>query len=105
MKAISEQNGFRFGIVVWPLPLPFDRYPFSEEHAQVRELCSRLNIPALDLLQEFRAAHANGPELDVGDGHPNAAGHRLGALAIDRWLQTLGWLEIAKRSSVDPSAR
>jgi lysophospholipase L1-like esterase len=99
LRDLGRAHGFRPAVALFPVPVPFSRYPFREQHAQVMRTCRELGLPALDLLDEFEAAGLGGPELDVGDGHPNALGHRRMAEALLRFLDRIGYLGPAPGSA------
>ena len=61
------------------------RYPYREHHRRLAALLARLDIPAIDLLDDFSgmdaARLAVEPHLDP---HPNEIAHRIAARAIAR---------------------
>jgi lysophospholipase L1-like esterase len=91
---------------------PGARFPFDYLGGQVRsewatettEIQRRLdawahevNVPYLDLTEDYRRAAGRGEQLHFAiDGHWNAAGHRLAAERIARWIREEGVYSFAK---------
>jgi len=101
LQAAVEQEGAKFGVFIIPdrrqlydvdwqaalAKLP-DLDPASLDRERptqtVRDLLAARGIPALDLLEPFRAAEER-LYFQI-DGHWNAAGHRLAAERLAAWL-------------------
>jgi lysophospholipase L1-like esterase len=65
-------------------------YPWTDIHARVAAAARRNGLVVVDLLSRYREA---GFASVRADGvHPNAAGHRLAAEAIDATLKRRGLL-------------
>lgn len=80
----TAADGVQFGVVVFPLLLPFDHYPFTGIHQQVNGVLQASNIPHIDLLTAFSTVNAISLRPHPNDDtHPNAQGH---ALAIEQIL-------------------
>ncbi|MBU0678102.1 MAG: SGNH/GDSL hydrolase family protein [Verrucomicrobia bacterium] len=86
-KELSEQQGFRLALVVFPeLYLLDDRYPFSGIRDIVTRECEETGIPVLDLFNTFEGRNAADLWVHPTDHHPNEKAHALAADAIFDFL-------------------
>lgn len=89
MRNLVRQQGVPMIVVIFPV---FDHdmddtYPYWDLHSQVREACTALEIPALDLMEVF--AGVEGRRLAVvpfTNAHPNELAHRIAADGILDYL-------------------
>jgi len=105
LAVAAERNGARFAVFVIPDRRQMDDADWSATRAKLpdlnpadldRERTTRMipdllaqnEIPALDLLEPFRAADE--PLFFEIDGHFNAEGHALTAELLSEWLRGEG---------------
>ncbi|MGD9644508.1 MAG: SGNH/GDSL hydrolase family protein [Pirellulales bacterium] len=85
---LGREHGFRVALVIWPELYDLDGdYPFDSIHKLVRQTCSQLGVPVLDLLDTFRGLKAETLWVHPSDHHPNEEANRLAADAIARFLR------------------
>jgi hypothetical protein len=77
---LAERHGGAFGSDGPPATLLARRFD---------ELCAELGIPTIPVEAALGRAVAAGTQLDVGDGHPNAAGHDVIAACLAEALEEL----------------
>jgi lysophospholipase L1-like esterase len=79
-RIVAQARAHGAAVVVAILPdvtEPFDAaYPFGDIHARVARWAADLDVPVVDLLPTFRGRDHEAYWIP-GDGHPNAAAHRL----------------------------
>jgi lysophospholipase L1-like esterase len=85
-----QADNARFCAVIFPLLLDFTDYPFAAIHQQVGTTLQSMNIPYIDLLQDFSVVpymalrpHPN------DDTHPNATGHAIAVKKIAPMIEQL----------------
>lgn len=85
---ISKENEFKLKLVILPELHNLKDYPFFPEHKMVMELANRLEIPAIDLTDNFNK------EVDPmvywvapDDAHPNDKAHRIIADSIIEFIE------------------
>lgn len=61
-------------------------YPFIEIHRQVRELCTDLGIPHLDLLSAFQDKDSSELWVSADDPHPNSKAHEMIAKEVQGFI-------------------
>jgi hypothetical protein len=105
LKTVADRNGARFAVFVIPDRRQMDDADWSATLAKlpdlnpadldrerptrmILDLLAQGAIPALDLLEPFRAADE--PLYFEIDGHFNAAGHALTAELLEEWLREEG---------------
>lgn len=80
MKELGDEDGFRFGVLVFPILVELDRdYPFADLHERVAEACRRANAGCVDLLEVFRGRRAVDLWVHPTDQHPNEIAQRVAA--------------------------
>jgi lysophospholipase L1-like esterase len=81
--ALARSKGAAVVVAILPdFTEPFDeRYPYADIHAEVARWSTSLGVPTVDLLPAFRGRDHTAYSIP-GDGHPNAAAHRLIAETI-----------------------
>jgi hypothetical protein len=90
LRQLAANDGFTIAAMIFPLLHDFADYPLEREHAEVREAFDEAGIEAVDLLDSYRAYHAEDLWAHPVDPHPNrlahsiAAGHAARLLAIGR---------------------
>jgi carbamoyltransferase len=96
-------NGSRFAVAFFPSLEEMDRESSTEPRDQIRNLCSKLDVPFLDLLPTFLEAHdaalENGTPLYFPiDRHWTADGHALAAREMLPWVKALARTPVARAS-------
>ena len=89
LQSLAAREGFAVLVVLFPSLLALDDYFLAPLHRSLLAELDRRGLAALDLWPVYREA---GPvvALRTGPGdsiHPSAEGHRIAALAIERWLR------------------
>lgn len=86
----THKDGAQLGVVVFPLLLPFNDYPFQAIHTKIAAVLSTEGIQHIDLLTAFSQQdylslrpHPN------DDTHPNAKGHAIATTQILPFVQQL----------------
>ena len=70
-----------------------DEYPFGPIHQKVASLLSDLQVPTLDITNEYRDMPLDRLQvIPIEDRHPNEIAHRIAAEAIYAWLKTTALL-------------
>jgi lysophospholipase L1-like esterase len=89
LAALGRAHGFDAVVLIWPVLVDFESYPYREIHRWVAEQAESLGIPAIDLLPAF--AEAGGRSrffLSADDAfHPNGRGHDVAAAAFEHWYR------------------
>jgi lysophospholipase L1-like esterase len=87
LAGIQERDGTPVLVVIVPMLVDFDHYPFADLHRRVRAEAERNGLSTLDLLDAFSRHAASDLRLSPRDpAHPNALGHRIVAEALQRHL-------------------
>lgn len=88
LRELAREHGFRVAVVLFPMTeiVPWERYRYREEHAQVAREAERNGFPVLDLLEAYSRHDPAALVLSPDDLHPNALGHRVAADAIAEFL-------------------
>ena len=97
IAARAKEKNFRVVLAIFPMfsPDPWSDYPFRVQHAQVAKEGERNGFLVLDLLPRFELEKPADLLIVPDDMHPNAAGHRIAAQEMQRFLAE-HWPEIAK---------
>lgn len=82
MKEVAARRGAKLVVVMWPVFVELDDYPYAAKHELVMRACQELNIPAVDLLPAFRGASAHDLWVRTDDHHPNQAAQRKAAETV-----------------------
>lgn len=87
MAALCADRQIPFHLVILPsfIMTLDDSYPYTLIHERVMSWGKELGVPTLDLLALFHGLDVREHSVP-GDGHPNAAAHRMIAAAIRRHL-------------------
>jgi lysophospholipase L1-like esterase len=99
LAAQTRRDGTPVVVVIVPMWVEFDPYPYRGVHAQVAKEASKHGFAVLDPLQAGAFEGSNGLDLQLTPGdvlHPNAEGHRRLAVAIERFLSEQGRLSTAR---------
>lgn len=88
LTKLTQQDGAKLGVAVFPLLLDFNNYPMHDIHKQVDDTLQANGIKYIDLLKDFSAI----PYMDLrphpnDDTHPNATGHAIAAEKISEMLE------------------
>lgn len=87
MKQWSDQDGFRFVVVIFPILWNLDgAYPFDDIHRRIREACRDIDCEVIDLLEVYRGYDAETLWIHPTDQHPNDLAHGLAAERIAEHL-------------------
>jgi len=94
---VKRCNDARVPIVATVFPLfghPVNaEYPFFPLHEKVADALKKLNVPSLDLAENYRDLPLDRLQvIPIVDRHPNEIGHRIAAEAMMPWLKNLGLL-------------
>lgn len=74
----------------FPAPKPLGKRPFrSYISRSLTKACSKLGVPFIPVDEAFLQVCRKGQSLHVGDGHPNALGHRLIADKLETALRSM----------------
>jgi len=94
VKLLAKVDGVRPAMVLYPMLLQLDAYPFADIHDQVAAIAKDAGIPVLDLAPAFAGKQARSLHVHSADHHPNSAAHKHAAETIAAWLKTLpGYLD------------
>ncbi len=92
LERISEAVGIPVLVVIFPVLYELDSYRWADVHAQVAAAARSHGFHVLDLLDAYRDHDPEDLQVVEGDHvHPNVAGHRLAALAIESYLKERLW--------------
>jgi lysophospholipase L1-like esterase len=80
-----------FIVMLWPLFVDLEAYPFAEIHEQIRSKLAERDIEVLDLLSIFQGEDALDFAVHTLDRHPNEVAHKRAAQALKERLEHLGW--------------
>ena len=76
-----------------PAPEPEKTARHAELAARYAEVCRRLGVPFLDVLEPIRRVDAWWAEVEAGDGiHPGAGGYAALAELVEAWPAWRAWL-------------
>jgi tetratricopeptide (TPR) repeat protein len=85
---ITRQRNIKLGLVMFPELFKLKGgYPFMQVHSLVRDTCSRLGIPFLDLFDTFRGHEPKTLWVHPSNHHPNEIAHAMAAEAIERFVK------------------
>jgi lysophospholipase L1-like esterase len=88
LAALRDSNGFDVVVMIWPVIVPFDDYPYAEIHDWVAAEARTRGMEVIDLLPAY-AANAEHSDYYVSPNdyfHPNARGHAVSAAAFRDWM-------------------
>ena len=88
LARLSREHGFGVVVVVFPILVDFEQYPFVPVHEAVGQRARALGFDVVDLLASYRAQRAESLATDVI--HPNAAGHAIAARELVAHLRRRG---------------
>lgn len=94
--AVREQGG-EFLVVLWPLFVDLDDYPFAEVHETIGRALERRSIPFVDTLDAFRGRDPRHYWVHPLDHHPNERAHFRFAEAIEPTVRAM-LSELGERS-------
>jgi hypothetical protein len=92
MKRLTDARGARLLVVMWPVFVQLDDYPYAAKHRLVVEACEKLGIAVLDLLPAFRGIDATTLWATRDDHHPNPVAEQRVAEAVRDALAAKGLL-------------
>jgi len=81
-----KSDGGVLVVVIFPLLYDFDNYPFKEIHEKMISVCTKANIPVLDLLPIYSRYHDSDLWANPTDQHPNEIAHRIAAENLYNFL-------------------
>lgn len=85
-QGLVESDGATYCIVFHPWLFQLEGSPLASEHARMAAFARSLGVPYLDLLPAFAGRDADELRISSINEHANAAGHRIAAEAIARFL-------------------
>ncbi len=96
IAGLASEREIPVVMAIFPMfsPDPWSEYPFRAQHTQVAEAGRRNGFLVLDLLARFEREDPLGLLIEKGDMHPNATGHRIAGLEIQRFL-TEHWAQLS----------
>jgi len=87
LETLSRQHGFKVAVLIWPLLVDYGDYKFRFVHEWVSEQVKARGFVGLDLLASFANDSYRALQVTSEDHvHPNAAGHKLGAMKFLEWM-------------------
>ena len=92
MKRVTEASGAKLFVVMWPVFVQLEDYPYVAKHELVERACRELGIPELDLLPAFRGMDARTLWANPDDHHPNPIAQRKVAETVHAALADGGFL-------------
>ncbi len=94
LARIGRRDGTSVLVVVFPMIIGYEDYPFTALHRRVIDAARRFGLDTLDLLDAFsRDDVASLRHTPMDPVHPSRAGHRLAAETIYAYLQSERLLE------------
>ncbi len=82
----------RFIVMLWPLFVRLDEYPFKDIHKRLASGLKERGVEVLDLLTVFEGQPTDELYVHIMDRHPNEIAHKMAADALADRLKSLGWL-------------
>ena len=92
MRRLTDARHAHLLVVMWPVFVQLDDYPYVAKHRLVRQACETLGIPVLDLLETFRGTDARTLWASSDDHHPNPTAQKRVAEAVRDALEKRGFL-------------
>ncbi len=92
MKRVTGEKGVALLVVMWPVFVELDAYPYAAKHRLVIEACNQLGVPVLDLLPAFQGIDAPTLWASRDDHHPNASAQQRVAEVVAAGLEEKGLL-------------
>jgi hypothetical protein len=86
LASICRDNGIAFHIVLFPVLMSLDRYPFDAVEAEISRFAGDHVIPSFSLTPGFRNRKSADLWVSPGDQHPNARAHRIAADTLYPYL-------------------
>lgn len=87
MDAAMRARGGRFVVVLWPLLIDLDRYPFTEAHRTIGDALRARSIRFRDALGAFEGRDARSLWVHPVDRHPNEHAHAIFAREVEAALR------------------
>ena len=91
VKDAVEAQGGHVLVVLWPLLVALDDYPFWEVHGRIARILGERGVEVLDLLPTFADRAPAELRVHVVDWRPNEVAHALAAKAIGAELERRRW--------------
>jgi len=79
----------KFLVVVWPLFVDLDDYPFAAAHETIRTHLQQRQVPTVDLLSVFEGRDAADLIVHPGDRHPNEHANELATAPVSKAIVQL----------------
>ncbi len=89
LHAMAQVSANGLVLVLYPMLLQLDNYPFARIHQQVATMAHEASIPVLDLAPAFASQTASTLHVHDVDHHPNARAHAHAAKVVATWLRSI----------------
>lgn len=99
IAADCRARGIRFHLVIFPMLLELDDYPFFEVERAIETFAAEAGIPSFSLTPGFEGLEDRTLWVAPNDQHPNEEGHRVAAATLLPYLgrEVLGLPSVAGR--------
>jgi hypothetical protein len=89
MAESCRKNGQVFAMLLWPLLVDLDDYPFRSIHRKIHAFANQEKIPFMDLLDTFERLPTKTLWVHSLDHHPNEYAHEIAAKALVPFVRSL----------------
>ena len=89
LRQLGEMQNPRVVLVLYPMLVGLEDYPFAAIHQRVAEVAAGVGLPVLDLAPIFAGMDPSKLHVHPTDHHPNGRAHAIAAKAIGEWLPTV----------------
>jgi hypothetical protein len=86
LASICRENGIPFHMVLFPVLMNLDHYPFDSVEAEIFRFADEHAIPSFSLSPGFKNRRSADLWVGPGDQHPNARAHRIAADTLYPYL-------------------
>lgn len=89
MRDAMRARGGELVVVLWPLLVELESYPFAETHEIIAEALRARGVPFHDALEAFRGEDAASLWVHPADRHPNERAHAVFAGLVEPIVESL----------------